>query len=273
MCILLFGACLYFFVELSPIIHGIVVRYQRFIGERLKLCGQTGLRSQHFCGIQMLTGSGMGYLVTCVVGPSLGSIVAIVGSAIPLLILYSSILRRRSIFATQVVGALTLWSSAMSAGFSVLQGIELVSGEISAPLGYEFRRMVTEVKLGLSVEEALHNLNERMPNDDMSMISTAVAIQMETGGNLSEILGRVCESIRERTKIEGQLRTATAQGKLTGVVIVLIPFGLYLVMSILEPGFFVPMFSTSLGKIMLCVSATLEVIGILTMIRICKVEV
>jgi tight adherence protein B len=206
-------------------------------------------------------------------GPFWGLMLTIVGIVIPLLVLQLSVLRRRSIFAKQVVGALTLWSSTMSAGFSVLQGIELVAEEIAPPLGYEFKRMVTQVRLGLSVEEALHNLNNRMQNDDMSMVTTAVAIQMETGGNLSEVLERVCESIRERTKIEGQLKTATAQGKLTGTVIVLIPFGLYLVMSLLEPDFFAPMFTTSIGKIMLCVSGTLEVIGILTMIRICKVEV
>ena len=106
----------------------------------------------------------------------------------------------------------------------------------------------------------------------MAIAGTAVAIQMERG-NLSEILGRVCESIRERNRIKGQLKTVTAQGRLTGIVIVLIPFGLYMVMSLLEPGFFTPMFGTSLGRILLCVGGTLEVIGIFTMIRICRMEV
>lgn len=272
-CILLFGSCLCFSIGLSSVIHAVIVRYRVFIRERLELCGQTVLRPEHFSGLQMLAGLAVGCLGTHVLGAFLGLVVAICGFLLPLFVLHLSILRRRSIFATQVVGALTLWSSAMSAGFSVLQGIELVGGEIAPPLGYEFRRMVMEVRLGLSVEEALQNLNERIPNDDMSMVTTAVAIQMETGGNLSEVLARVCQSIRERARIQGQLKTATAQGKLTGVVIVLIPFGLYLIMSMLEPDFFAPMFGTPIGKIMLCVSATLEVIGILTMIRICKVEV
>lgn len=272
-CLLLFGACLYFSLGLAPLINRIIVRHLRFIETQLELCGETSIRSELFGGLQVFGGFGFGYLAMCMSGVFIGLIAGLVGFAIPLAILYLSISRRRSIFANQVVGALTLWSSSLSAGFSVLQGIELVSEEIGPPLGYEFKRMVAEVKLGLSVEQALHNLNRRMPNDDMSMVSTAVAIQMETGGNLAEILRRVCDSIRERTKIKGQLKTATAQGRLTGVVIVLIPFGLYFIMSVLEPGFFDPMFNTSIGKILLCVSAILEVVGIFVMIRICKVEV
>ena len=97
--------------------------------------------------------------------------------------------------------------------------------------------MVAEVKLGMSIEEALRNLCGRIPNDDMSHGKYCCSYSNGNRGNLSEILGRVCESIRERNRIKGQLKTVTAQGRLTGIVIVLIPFGLYMVMSLLEPGF------------------------------------
>jgi tight adherence protein B len=272
-CILLFGASLYTFIIILPVLHRCFVRYERFVAVRFELWGQMALKPVYFCMIQVLAGFGMGYLITDMVGIFWGMMAALIGFTMPLAVLHLSILRRQNVFASQVVAALTLWSSSLSAGFSVLQSIELVGKESPPPLGYEFKRMVAEVKLGMSIEEVLRNLCGRIPNDDMAMVSTAVAIQMETGGNLSEILGRVCESIRERNRIKGQLKTVTAQGRLTGIVIVLIPFGLYMVMSLLEPGFFTPMFGTSLGRILLCVGGTLEVIGIFTMIRICRVEV
>lgn len=151
---------------------------------------------------------------------------AIAGSFIPLIYLNFAARRRLRAFEDQLSQTLNLWVNALRSGYSVLQSMEAIATELPPPVSTEFERVVQEVRLGLSVPQALSNMLRRMPSDDLDLIVTAVNIQREVGGNLAEVLDTISFTIRERVRIKGEIRTLTAQGRLSGWIISLLPIGL-----------------------------------------------
>lgn len=143
--------------------------------------------------------------------------------------------RRLSAFEGQLSDTLNLWVNALRSGYSVLQGMEAIATELPPPVSKEFERMVQEVRLGLSLEQAMANMLRRMPSEDLDLIITAVNIQREVGGNLAEILDIISYTIRERVRIKGEIRTLTAQGRLTGWIVSLLPIGLGVVLYTINP--------------------------------------
>lgn len=143
--------------------------------------------------------------------------------------------RRLYAFEDQLSDTLNLWVNALRSGYSVLQGMEAIATELPAPVSKEFERVVQEVRLGLSLPQALNNMLRRLPSEDLDLIVTAVNIQREVGGNLTEILDSISFTIRERVRIKGQIRALTAQGRLTGYIIGLLPVILGFVMYAINP--------------------------------------
>jgi tight adherence protein B len=136
--------------------------------------------------------------------------------------------RRLHAFEQQLPDILGLWVNSLRSGYSVMQALEAISREAPAPSSAEIKRVVTEVQLGIPMEEALANLLRRMPSDDLDLIITAVNIQREVGGNLAEILEVIGHTIRERIKLKGEVRVLTAQGRVTGYLISGLPIVLAL---------------------------------------------
>jgi len=136
--------------------------------------------------------------------------------------------RRLHNFEQQLPDILGLWVNSLRSGYSVMQALEAISREAPAPSSAEIKRVVTEVQLGIPMEEALANLLRRMPSDDLDLIITAVNIQREVGGNLAEILEVIGHTIRERIKLKGEVRVLTAQGRVTGYLISGLPIVLAL---------------------------------------------
>ena len=159
----------------------------------------------------------------------------IVGLRVPKLYVNFMADRRLHRFEEQLGDTLNLWVNAIRSGYSVLQGMEAIATELPPPVSQEFERVVQEVRLGLSLEQALNHMLRRMPSDDLDLIVTAVNIQREVGGNLAEILDIISHTIRERVRIKGEIRTLTAQGRLTGWVISLLPVGLGLALYSINP--------------------------------------
>lgn len=159
----------------------------------------------------------------------------IVGLRVPKLYVNYMANRRLHKFEEQLGDTLNLWVNAIRSGYSVLQGMEAIATELPAPVSQEFERVVQEVRLGLSLEQALNHMLRRMPSDDLDLIVTAVNIQREVGGNLAEILDIISHTIRERVRIKGEIRTLTAQGRLTGWVVSLLPIGLGLALYSINP--------------------------------------
>ncbi|HEX9745712.1 MAG TPA: type II secretion system F family protein [bacterium] len=161
----------------------------------------------------------------------------------------------------QLVDALILISNALKSGYSFLQGMELVAEEAPKPISQEFRRMLRETNLGYPLEQALDGVSERVPSEDLDLVITVVKIQRQIGGNLAEVLDKIIHTIRERIRIKGEINTLTAQGKLQGIILTLLPPAMCVGIYMMAPDFMSPLFTTMLGKLMLGVAFVLQMIG------------
>jgi tight adherence protein B len=137
---------------------------------------------------------------------------------------------------------ITMMSNALRGGYSFLQTLDMVSREAPSPVSDEFRRVVQEVGLGRTTEEALGNLYRRVPSDDLDLLITAVNIQHEVGGNLAQILDAIGHTIRERVRIKGEIQTLTAQGRISGYVITALPIFLAGYITLVNPDYMMPLF-------------------------------
>ena len=160
---------------------------------------------------------------------------AVVGMQIPRIYLGITASKRMNAFDNQLSDTLNLWVNALRSGYSVLQGMEAIATELPPPVSREFERVVQEVRLGLGMEEALDNMYNRVPSEDLDLVITAVNIQREVGGNLAEILDTISYTIRERVRIKGEIRALTAQGRISGWVVGLLPLGLAGLLYMMNP--------------------------------------
>jgi tight adherence protein B len=187
---------------------------------------------------------------------------------------------RLGAFNKQLPDTITLIANALRAGSSFLQAIELVVRETRPPIATEFARVIREVNLGLPFEQALENMVRRVRSDDLELMATAIAIQHQVGGNLAEILDSIAYTIRERIRIKGEIRTLTAQQRLSGYVVAGLPIGLAAFLFVAAPGFMDPMFDdrASLiglpaGVIILALGGFMMFLGFLAIRRIVDIEV
>ena len=187
---------------------------------------------------------------------------------------------RLGAFNKQLPDTITLIANALRAGSSFLQAIELVVRESRPPISTEFGRVIREVNLGLPFDQALENMVRRVRSDDLELMATAISIQHQVGGNLAEILDSIAYTIRERVRIKGEIRTLTAQQRLSGYVVGFLPIGLAGFLFIAAPGFMDPMFQKPPevlglpgGVIILLVGGFMMFIGFMLIRRIVDIEV
>ncbi len=173
----------------------------------------------------------------------------------------------------QLPEALTMISNSLKAGFGLLQALNAASEQMSHPISTELGRTIHEMNIGSTAEEALLGLSDRAKSYDMDIVVTAILVQRTVGGNLGEILDTVAHTMRERIRIRGEITTLTAQQKLTGIVLGLIPVGVALLFSVTSPGYISPLFFTTVGKVMLITCVVMEAIGIMVIQRILNIEV
>jgi len=181
--------------------------------------------------------------------------------------------RRLKQFNDQLGDAINLMVNGLRSGYSVLQAMEAISKEMPPPIGPEFGRVVQEVQLGLSMEQALANLLRRIDSDDLDLMITAINIQREVGGNLAEILDVISYTIRERVRIKGEISVMTAQGRITGYVIGGLPIAIMLLLMVLNREYILRMFRHPCGWIMLSVIAIMLGIGTFVIRKIVSIEV
>ncbi|MFB6346372.1 MAG: type II secretion system F family protein [bacterium] len=143
--------------------------------------------------------------------------------------------QRMSKFNDQLLDLITLMSNSLKSGYGFTQALNLVADESDPPASDEFNRVVRENNLGIPINEALNNLVDRMESEDLDLLVTAVQIQREIGGNLSEVLDNISDTIRERMRLQGQINALTAQGKMGGIIISSLPFALAGIFSLLRP--------------------------------------
>jgi tight adherence protein B len=187
---------------------------------------------------------------------------------------------RLGAFNKQLPDTITLIANALRAGSSFLQAIELVVRESRPPISTEFSRVIREVNLGLPFDQALENMVRRVRSDDLELMATAISIQHQVGGNLAEILDSIAYTIRERIRIKGEIRTLTAQQRLSGYVVAGLPIGLAGFLFVAAPGFMTPMFANPpailglpAGVVILMFGGFMMFLGFLAIRRIVDIEV
>jgi tight adherence protein B len=187
---------------------------------------------------------------------------------------------RLSAFNKQLPDTITLIANALRAGSSFLQAIEMVVREAQPPVTIEFGRVVREVNLGLAFDVALDNMVRRARSDDLELMATAIAIQHQVGGNLAEILDSIAFTIRERVRIKGEIRTLTAQQRMSGYVVAFLPIGLVSVLVVIAPKFMEPMFMNPpgimglpAGLLLLILAGIMMFTGFMIIRRIVSIEV
>ncbi len=192
------------------------------------------------------------FLVLSIVLPALGSPIALLAGVLLGFLLPRFWLARRKAarlgaFNKALPDTITLIANALRAGSSFLQAIELVVRESRPPISTEFARIIREVNLGLPFEQAMENMVRRVRSDDLELMATAISIQHQVGGNLAEILDSIAFTIRERVRIKGEIRTLTAQQRMSGYVVAGLPIALSAFLFVVAPKFFDPMFDKDVG--------------------------
>ena len=173
----------------------------------------------------------------------------------------------------QLPEALTMISNSLKAGFGLLQSLDLAVEQLAHPVATELAQTVHETNIGSSIDKAFIDLSERCDSYDLDLVVTAVLVQRASGGNLAEILSNVAETMRERVRIRNEIVTLTAQQKLTGIVIGLMPVGVGLLFLVVSPEYISPLFTETIGKVMLGAAIVLESVGIMIIQRILDIDV
>jgi tight adherence protein B len=181
--------------------------------------------------------------------------------------------RRFSKFEKQLPDALDLMSRALRSGHSLASSLNVVATEMQTPISAEFKTVYEEQNLGIPMEGALRNMLGRIPNMDLQFFVTAVAIQRQAGGDLSEILNKISGLVRERFKILGQVKALTGEGRISGIVLMALPIGLFFVIYYLNPEYVMVLFEHELGKQMMLGAVVLQIFGALVIKKIVDIKV
>ncbi|MCB9759967.1 MAG: type II secretion system F family protein [Alphaproteobacteria bacterium] len=181
--------------------------------------------------------------------------------------------RRINQFGDQLLDALNYMSNGLKSGLSLVQCMDMVRAELPAPVNQEFGLVMSEQRLGVPLEDALVRMEERLGTEDLQIVVTSILILRQSGGNLSETFDTIATTIRERRKVQGRIRTLTAQGVSQGVIIVAMPFVLGFVLWLLDPELMSRMWTTALGWGMLAVMLGLQGLGAFLIKRIVTIRV
>ena len=222
------------------------------------------------CGTPVL-GAILGYVLSG--GKvSVGVAGVMLGYLLPRIFLSLKIKQRAKAFNLQLADALILVANSLRTGYSFLQAVELVSREMAPPISAEFAKMLKEMNLGVTTEDAMNNLAKRIDSDDLDLVVTSVLIQRQVGGNLAEVLDNIAGTIRERLKVKGEIKTLTAQGRMSGLIIGFLPFALALAIYLLNPGYLLTLFTHPVGKMLLMMSFAGMVVGFFWIRKIVNIE-
>jgi tight adherence protein B len=231
------------------------------------------LKVSEYYYIRIGAALGLGLVLGVLRDPLSGLVGLFLGYMLPRFYVGRRIGGRLGAFNKQLPDVITLLSNSLRAGSSFLQSIELVSRETPAPMGEEMGRVVREVNLGLGLEEALANLVRRIKSEDLDLMVTAIGVQQQVGGNLAEILDTIAFTIRERVRIKGEINTLTAQGRMSGYLVAFLPIGIAVVLNMINPAFMAPLFSQTIGQILLGVGGVMMTIGFFAIQKIVDIKV
>jgi tight adherence protein B len=227
------------------------------------------------------------FLVMCIAAGALGALIlggitqnllgavpgALLGGLVPVLIMKVRISKRQAAFVEQLPGTLQLLSGSMRAGYGLLQALDAVVKEADQPTSQEFARVLTEVRLGMPLDESLEGMAQRLDSEDFHWVVLAIGIQREVGGNLAELLTTVAKTMRDRATLRRQIRVLSAEGRISGWIIATMPFFVAFALSLLNPGYLAELFTRFEGIVMVVMGLILLLLGALWLRKIVDIEV
>lgn len=181
--------------------------------------------------------------------------------------------RRRARFNAQLPEALATMSNALRAGFSLSQAFDAVVDLGEQPVSEEFRIFQQQIRIGMGFEDALESLSQRVGSDDLTLVTTAILVSRKTGGNVTEIFDKISDTIRGRMKIERKVRTLTAQGRMQGLIVSLMPLALGVILTVMKPKLMIPFFCSAAGAVSIVVVVVLITVGWLIIRKIIRIDV
>jgi tight adherence protein B len=258
--------------EVKGMLHDIIVRKVNI--SRMLYQSGSKMTVNKFIGLS--AGCGLGAAgITAVASPTMALVPVALFCFLPLPIMFLIFKRNRRMrrFSSQLADAMDVLSRALRSGYSLPAGLQLIGQQMSEPLGPEFMRCFEEQNLGISVEQSIRQMTERVGNVDLQFFSTAVILQRQTGGDLAEILDKISHLIRERFKIWGAIQALTGEGRLSGIVLLALPPALFLVMLKLNYNYVMMLFNEPLGQKMLIFGIVMQVLGALAIKKIITIKV
>lgn len=202
-----------------------------------------------------------------------GVVTALIVPIILMLVITTIINNRRQAFTEQLGDCLTTVANALRAGYSFQQAVDVVAREMEPPVSDEFAKVSSDVSMGITLENALDQMAHRVNSSDFDLVVTAVLIQREVGGNLAQVLDSISDTITERIRMKREINALTAQGRMSALVLLLMPFVLGAFMFFANHDQFMILFEEPLGRIALLVSVVMEIIGIIIIRKIVDIEV
>ncbi len=198
---------------------------------------------------------------------------AICGAFMPVWLVNILDRRRRTIFVHQLVDGLMIMNSCLKGGLTLVQAFEVLAEEMTPPLSQEISLLNREVKVGVTLEEALLRLNARMPSEEMTLVSSAIIVARETGGDLTKVFSRLIDTIRDRLKLKDLVSTLTLQARLQAIIISLLGPAFFFIVRKIQPDHFTVMWRDDVGRFILLIAAVLQVLGFILIIIFGKVEI
>ena len=189
------------------------------------------------------------------------------------MLIQMKICKRRKDFVNQLGDMLSMVASALRAGFSFVQAVEIVSKEMAAPMSVEISKLIREINVGVPMETALEDINRRVECPEFELITTAVLIQRQVGGNLAQILDNISDTINERIRMKREVLALTAQGRMSAVVLALLPMALAAFLFSVHHDYFDPLLESSMGKVAIGIALLMELLGYLVIKKIVDIDV
>ena len=189
------------------------------------------------------------------------------------MLIQMKIRKRRKDFVNQLGDMLSMVASALRAGFSFVQAVEIVSKEMAAPMSVEISKLIREINVGVPMETALEDINRRVECPEFELITTAVLIQRQVGGNLAQILDNISDTINERIRMKREVLALTAQGRMSAVVLALLPIALAAFLFSVNHDYFDPLLASPMGKIAIGIALLMELLGYLVIKKIVDIDV
>ena len=240
---------------------------------QLQRAGWTAMKPGDFL-LRTAVSAVMGVVLGRFVASTLGGLVGFVlGAVVPFYLLRRAQAKRAAKFQEQLPDAIDMLVNAMRAGYSFQAAMKFIGGEMGDPLGTEFGRFYDEQRLGVEVRTALLGMQDRMDSLDLKMLITAILIQRESGGNLSEVLSNISAIMRDRARIQGEIVTLTAESKMAAKIVSAMPVVVFFAISFVNESYMAEMTASAMGWALLGVAAFIVTLGYFMMMKIAQIDI